>query len=441
MAVKIGNIKGSTGAKGATGLTGPTGPPGPTVVSSDASNAATLGSDNLIYVPTVALATPSQTGLLRQTPNDATKFVDGTDNYQDLVTVARPIIQSVRQYNWNAIGNPNFEVAQRNCGNAVNIGNWVEDRWLWSGTLVGTAQRIIPVAPINDPVTALPISNGYIRLAVGTQKTSLAAGDACYLQQIVEGPLMRPLMNSHSLSILVRSSVAPVKFGLGLRTYTSPYYSLVTLATYTGPANTWQLLQFPNLAVWSGSATWPNAPQAYGYVLFITPASGTTLTTAPNVWSSGNFIAATGQDNFWANPAGSTLDIGFVQHEPGPYCSYLMDIPFAKNLQACQRHYAKSVAYDQLSGTANAWSGIGFVSNSTSVRCSIRFPVSMAAAAPAVTIMDNVGTANKVYPDSVGSVAISSVSMIDSEGIGTIILATAASYAGVLGMWHASSGM
>jgi hypothetical protein len=46
---------GSDGADGATGPQGDQGPPGPSSVSTDAGNEATLGSDQLIYVPNFAL--------------------------------------------------------------------------------------------------------------------------------------------------------------------------------------------------------------------------------------------------------------------------------------------------------------------------------------------------------------------------------------------------
>jgi hypothetical protein len=62
---------GATGAQGAQGATGPQGsqgvqgPPGPTAVSANAGNTATLGSDNLIFVPLAPAAgnaTPSMDG-------------------------------------------------------------------------------------------------------------------------------------------------------------------------------------------------------------------------------------------------------------------------------------------------------------------------------------------------------------------------------------------
>lgn len=52
---------GQTGPAGAAGPQGPQGPAGPTVVSADANNAATLGSDGRVYVPQSQSAHPATT--------------------------------------------------------------------------------------------------------------------------------------------------------------------------------------------------------------------------------------------------------------------------------------------------------------------------------------------------------------------------------------------
>ena len=52
---------GPSGPVGPAGPEGPAGPAGPTAVSTDAGNAATLGSDDLIYVPPVGSVTPVTT--------------------------------------------------------------------------------------------------------------------------------------------------------------------------------------------------------------------------------------------------------------------------------------------------------------------------------------------------------------------------------------------
>ena|SRR6516164_1573634 len=131
---QIGNVKGPAGATGPQGPTGPastvpgpqgpagpTGPPGPTAVSGDAGNTAMLGSDNLLFVPTLALATTTKIGALQKLSgiatdvlngtnafgpvplsttsnqggilalsNKTTDFLDGTNHFQDLATAIRP---------------------------------------------------------------------------------------------------------------------------------------------------------------------------------------------------------------------------------------------------------------------------------------------------------------------------------------------------------------
>jgi hypothetical protein len=151
-----------------------------------------------------------------------------------------------------------------------------------------------------------------------------------------------------------------------------------------------QLLQFPNLANWTSSGTFGKFEQQLGYSLFITLDAGSTYTpTGNNSWLSGNTIGALGQDNFVATAANSTFDVIFVQHEPGPNCGQLIDIPFADNLLACQRYYQKSNNYAQLPGTTNYWSELVMVMiGSATCRMGIKFPVSIATA-PTVVVNKN----------------------------------------------------
>ena len=74
---------------GAQGPLGGTGPAGPTAVSTDAGNQAVLGSDAKIYVPD-----PTQ------------------------------VITSVRLRSCNSIGNPGFEVDQKNGGTTFTPRCW-----------------------------------------------------------------------------------------------------------------------------------------------------------------------------------------------------------------------------------------------------------------------------------------------------------------------------
>ena len=116
---------GSTGPQGNTGPTGSTGPAGPTVLSTDAGNLATLGSDSLLYSPlpaTPPLASSSANGYLLKTSGLTTDFLDGSNHFQDLATALRPVIWNYRSRSFNALGNPTFEIDQRNVGGSDGRG-------------------------------------------------------------------------------------------------------------------------------------------------------------------------------------------------------------------------------------------------------------------------------------------------------------------------------
>ena len=61
------------------------------------------------------LADTTQDGLLRKVSGLTTDFVDGTNHCQDLGSGIKLVMPRL----FNSIGNPTFEVDQRNIGNAV----------------------------------------------------------------------------------------------------------------------------------------------------------------------------------------------------------------------------------------------------------------------------------------------------------------------------------
>ena len=259
-------------------------------------------------------------------------------------------IWDTRLRSYNAIGNPNFEVTQRNVGrvitNPVN-GSMLEDRWAMTrvGATMAVTARSIPGATPSVPGTNFRISNNILRITITTQQASLATGDALSIFQNVEGSLMRELIGDvHSMSLLVRSSVAPLSFAIALRDSGPTTQSLVKLCTIP-TANVYALITLPNIPVFPAGNFSLN-PGAVGYSLSIVLSAGTTLTaSAADTWQTGNFIGAPGMNNFAASPVNSTFDIAFVQHEPGPLCTTLMDKPFAQNLDECLRYYQKTAPY------------------------------------------------------------------------------------------------
>src|SRR5215475_5268991 len=272
-------------------------------------------------------------------------------------------ITAVRLRSFSAVGNGTFEVAQRNCGTALSNpaqDTMLEDRWAAgnNGSLNPLFQRIL-VSPIGAgagvvvPGTNYAITTALERITAQTQKTSLAATDLVYLQQRIEGPAFRELMNDvHSVSLLVRSSVANLKFGLSLRD-PSASRSLTKLCTL-GAASTITLITLPNLPLWPSAGTFTAAVGANAYNLAIAVAAGSTFTSPANdTWQNGNFIGALGQDNLLAT-ASATFEVFFVQHEPGSQCTTLLDVPFGQNLDGpmgCTRYFQKTYDYATKPGT------------------------------------------------------------------------------------------
>ena len=183
---------------------------------------------------------------------------------------------------------------------------WVQDRWFTtkSGTMAATAKQL---AALSLPDGVIPgmnfrISRSLLRVTVTTTQASLAPGDYFAFQQFVEGPDFRELQNDvHSVSLLVRSSVAGLKFGISLRdppTATKTLTKLCTIPT----ANTWALVALPGLPVWP-SGNFSYAPGLQGYLFQITLAAGTTWASPANdTWQSGSFLGAVGQSNFQQEP-------------------------------------------------------------------------------------------------------------------------------------------
>jgi hypothetical protein len=344
-------------------------------------------------------------------------------------------IWSVRLRSFNAIGNPTFEVDQRNVGNTVaSVGSGnvlIQDRWgHWkfsSATFVTSAGQNTIATGVNLPGTSFALTRSFFRVTLTTAQATLAAGDFLRIAQVVEGPIWRELQNDvHSLQVLVRSSVAGLSFGVALNDPTSAN-SLTNLLTIP-TANTWTLLTLPNLPVWPGAGTFVNTPGSAGYLLFLTLACGTTYRAPANgTWQSGNFFGAIGQSNFAASPVNSTFDIAFVQHEPGPLCSTPMDCPFTQNYYACLRYFQKTYSYGTVAGTATNPGMRSFMASGTSATAygAASFCNPMAKV-PTMTLYNNAtGAANSVRDGGGVDHGSGAAAYLSDAGFGAISFTTA----------------
>jgi len=376
--------------------------------------------------PTVPLADTTQAGLLNKVSGLTTDYIGGDNACHDLVGQIKLVAPFVRSF--NSLHNPNFEVDSRTAGaGQAGNGTWGLDRWQWfistgSGGAVFTGKQTAAPSGIVLPGAAFSLSSKFYRITLTTQQVTLGATDRAYLQQSVEGIALRELIAGNTaITVVLRSSVPNITLGLHLQDAAGT--NSLTLPVALTTANTWTVVPLSNIAPWNPSATWSLLPGTVGYVLGLCLFSGPTfMAAANNVWAPGNFKGAAGQSNFAASPAGSTIDIAFIQHEPGNTAGSIIDKAWIENRNDCFRYYYKS--YEDATAVATnttageKWmhsfaAGYGFGS--------IPFPVQMAKV-PAVTIYNNNGTVNQAtsFPGGV-SYAVTSTE-VTSKSLDYIVM-------------------
>jgi hypothetical protein len=378
----------------------------------------------------IPLASSSTKGLLNQTSGNTADFIDGTNNSQPL----QPVIWSVRLRSFNAaIGNPTFEVDQRQVGTSLTIpssgGNFMTvDRWnirkAGSGTLACSAQQ--GSGQFVVPGTNFVISRALLRITLTAQQASLAATDGLQITQQIEGPMLRELIGDvTSLQLLVRCS-SPIKFGVSL-TDSANAYSLVKLATIPS-ANTFTLIPFPNLPLWTGSGTFPLTPGNVGYNFRICLCTGTTnMAPANDVWASGNYYGAVGQDSFNTFPVNTTFDLIFIQHQPGPLCETPIDCPFPDNLDASMRYFQKTNVYAEKPGSLSSAGAVVFYNPiSTAVLLqTIVFKKNMAKIPTMTAYSTATGAANTIRnATGAADITVNSFTAIGEGSLGGVITAS-----------------
>jgi hypothetical protein len=300
-----------------------------------------------------------------------------------------------------------------------------------------TIQQVVPTPLVLIPGTNFQISRNCAKILLTTPQATLGASDYLVLRQAVEGPFFRELSSDvTSLSLLVMSDVAPLKFSIGIRSpdVTRGLFKLCTVNT-TG---SWQLIQLPNLAVWPSGGNFSTAPGVQGYDIVICVAAGSSYTApAEGTWQNGNFVAAPGIDNWCSRPANTNFYIAFVQHEPGPLCSTLMDKPFSQNYDEALRYFQKTFSYPTKPGTVTGLGSVTFYCfASVNAYTPVRFIKPMATV-PTVTIYNPNSGASGSARDYTANTdrAVSSIGNIGDSGYQGIATTTvnAANY---LISWH-----
>jgi hypothetical protein len=352
--------------------------------------------------PAIPLASPSGAGLLATLSGSAGDFVDGTNTCQTLT----PVIWSVRLRNFSSIGNPTFEVDQRNVLTSVPVATgtvsvFTGDRWQFqksTATATFSTQQLPGGTTI--PGTNFRISGAQLNVTLTAAQASLAAGDYITLTQNVEGPCLRELINdAHSISLLVKCSSAPVTFCVRLMSPAANYNTLIKAFTIL-VANQWTLITLPALPVFPPGGTWVIGPGGLGYYFTIGLGAGSTFTAPANdTWQNGNFLSGPGITNFASLPVNTVFSVCMVQHEPGAVCSQLMDKPFTGangNYEECLRYFQKSYSYPVKNGTTNSSAKAAFAMAGQHLYLPIIFPKIMAKSPTVLGYSDITGASNNV---------------------------------------------
>jgi hypothetical protein len=364
----------------------------------------------------------------------ATDFVDGSNRCQDLEAAIRPVIYEVGLYNgYNSLGNPNFEIDQINCGGSyvINGGKGI-DRWLsgWVGSMTMSWQQVpTSIGNVCVPGTTRTITSKIFRATLTKAAATLAATDYIQIWANIEGPVWRPLAGgAHNVQLLVRSSVAPLRFSLALNDASgsggTPTYTLAKVCTIPLP-DVWTLISLPDLPGWQGTYNYLDRTLAYYFEIGLA-AGANKQVPANDVWVAGNFCSANGVDNFANNPVGSTFDVAFAQHSPGGECGYLLDKPWQTNLDECIRYYEKSYNYFTKAGTANTQgsSMIFYVDQYEHPYMSVRFRKDKPKVATFNFYSGQTGAAGMMYDTSAQVDRAGGVAYLHTGGFGGLLVNT-----------------
>jgi hypothetical protein len=361
-----------------------------------------------------------------------TDFLDGTNAYRDLVTAVKPTLWSVRTRSYNAMGNANFEVDQVRVGGVfANTPNaaFICDRWMWGkvGTMQVSTQQID--APANTTITGsnMQVTNKVLRITLTTAQASLAAGEYLLFNQNVEGPSVRELINDvTSLSLLVRSSVANLKFTVAINDSNgSTVTRSITYLCTLGAANTFTYVTLPNIPVMPSAGQWLKAPGSVGSQVIVCLGAGTTFQSpGAGAWQSANYFGLSTQDNFASKATSSTFDMAFVQLEPGSECTGPIDVAFRDNLFDCQRYMAKSYNYAAAIGSVAPNGSINWLTQASAQPTAWAPYPRPLATSPTPTIYSPVTGAGNAVRDLNSAVdrTVTSIGGQGENGFGTMAL-------------------
>jgi hypothetical protein len=223
---------------------------------------------------------------------------------------------------------------------AIADGAYSADRWKYHK--VGAMVHTLSLS--TDTPTAAEAGRAFahsLRATLTTADNSIAAGDHCFITQLIEGYNFQPLAEQPMvLSFWVKASL--------IGTYCVSLRNSGVDRSYVGTftvdvANTWEQKTVTILA--SPSGTW-DYHSGVGLRVSIALAAGSTFHTTPGTWQTGSFLATSGQVNGVASGA-TDFRITGVQLESGTAKTPFEFSYFQDDLALCNWYYNKTFQYSQ----------------------------------------------------------------------------------------------
>jgi hypothetical protein len=251
----------------------------------------------------------------------------------------------------NPIINGGLEIWQRGT-TFTSIANnaYGPDHWMYgkAGAVVHDLLRSTDVPAI---ATLVPQAKYSVHLDVTTADASIAAGDACYLRQPIEGYLWEPFAQKQfTVGFWVKDTITGVHC-VSARNFGGDRSCVIE---YTiNVADTWEYktVTFPASP---SAGTW-NYDTEVGLVLNWVLSIGSTYQTTPGTWQTGSFFGTANQVNA-TNSTANNFKLWGVTMGLGSAVAPYWPRPFSEELRRCLRYYWKTFPYAtapaQNSGTA-----------------------------------------------------------------------------------------
>jgi hypothetical protein len=302
---------------------------------------------------------------------NANAILDANGGNTATINSMTPTADSLQGFR-NRIINGDMRIDQRNAGAAVTgvggtPGGFSLDRFRNGFTATTARYSIQQVA---DAPAGFYNS---LKVTITTDESSLAAGSASAIGQIIEGFNCYDIKTTGAqkptaFSFWVKSS----KTGTFVVEFGDVPNSRGVSATYTiNSANTWEYktIAFPA----DTGATWTASNASAGILQFMLfTGSDFTSGTLQTTWASyTNANRAVGQSNL-ADTNGATWYVTGVQLQVGSVATPFERRPFGTELALCQRYFQRYVAV-----STNKRMAVGGWGSSTEGQCLIHPPVTM----------------------------------------------------------------